>query len=145
MVPGILLIYGGWAGRVLPPALFGGLLTALGIFAFANTAASTFRLDSGTLTGRSLLSRVEIPVDQITGVVPIDLTPLRTILMPWKRGARMYDVCTSNGPTGLRLNPYLNGDRPLYTLLRQIHVGPETRIEIRVLDPRSGNRDSGKR
>jgi hypothetical protein len=140
-----LLIYAGWSGRLLTPALFGGLLAALGLFAFANTAASTFRLDSGTLTGRSLLNRVEVPVDQITGVVPIDLTHLRTILMLWNRRARIYDVCTSSGPTGLRLNPYLYGDRPLYALLRQIHVGPETSIEIRVLDPRGGDRDYEKR
>ena len=144
MVPGILLIYAGWSSRVLPLALLGGSLAVLGLFAFANTAASTFRLDGGTLTSRSLLTRVEVPVDQIARVVSIDLTYRRTILMPWNRTARMFEVCTSDGPTGLRLNPNLYGDRPLYTLLSQLHVGPETRIEIRVIDP-SDKRDHGNR
>ena len=127
--------------RVVQPALFGAPLAALGIFAFANTAASYLRFEEGVLTGRSLLGRIDIPADEIARIVPINLSYRRSLLMPWKRSARMFDVCTSKGPSGLWLSPNLYGEAPIRALLERMHIKPETAVEDRVLDPFSRNRD----
>jgi len=141
VVPGVVLIYAGWSSRVVEPALFGAPLVALGIFAFANTAASSLRVQAGVLTGRSLLGRIVVRVDEIERVVPIDISYRRSLLMPWKRSARMFDVCTSKGPTGLWLSPNLYGEAPIDALLEHMRIKPETAVENRVLDPFSRNRD----
>lgn len=145
VVPGGLLIYAGVSGRVVQPALFGSLLVALGMFAFANAAGSYLRVEAGALTGRSLLGRVEIQVDEIARVVPINLSYRRALLMPWKRTARMFEVCTAKGPTDLWLSPYLYGEAPIDALLRHMHIEPETSVQDRVIDVFSRNRGSATR
>lgn len=143
VVPGLLLIYAGWSGRAVQPALAGAVLVALGVFAFANTAASKLKLDAGMLTGRSLLGHVDVRVDQISRIVPINLKYRRTFLMPWNRSARMFDVCTSRGPTGLFLSPNLYGEAPILALLDRMGVKPEARVEERILEAFSRNRNVG--
>lgn len=139
VVPGILLIYAGWSGQVVQTALFGVPLIALGAFAFANAAVSYLRVEGGMLTGRSLLGRVDIRVDEIARVTPINISYRRSLLMPWKRAANIFEVCDSKGPTGLWLSPRLYGEAPIRALLDEMRVRPETVVEYRVLDVLSRN------
>ena len=141
LLPGLLLVYAGWSSGVVQPGLFGAPLTVLALFAFANTAASYVRVHDGTLTGRSLLGRIDVRVADIARVVPINLSYRRSLLFPWKRSARAFDVCTSTGPTGLWLSPKLYGQAPIRALLESIDIEPQTAIEDRILDPLSSNRD----
>ena len=116
-----------------------------GLFAFANSAFSYLRLDRGLLRGRSLLGRIDVPVEQITRIVPVNLSYNQTVQLPWNRSARVFEVCTSNGPTGLFLSPVLYGASGIERLLDQVDVKPETVVENRVLGVFSRNSDYGKR
>jgi hypothetical protein len=134
VLPGALLVYAAWSSGVIVPGLLGTPLILLGLLIFANPAWSNLKLASGMLVGRSLLGRRAIPVDQITRIVPVRLTYQRTILMPWKRSAEMFDVCTKDGPTGLWLNPNLYGAAPIQNLVQAIGREPEGPVEDRVLE-----------
>jgi len=151
-VPGLLLVYAAIASRVILPAVFGAPLAALGLFAFANAAFASVRLDSGVLIGRSLLGRIAVRVDEITRIVPINLSYLPTpdwplgllLVMGRSRPARMFDVCTGDGPTGLWLNPNVYGKQAIQDLIRTMQIEPETVAEERFLQVFSLNRDYGK-
>jgi hypothetical protein len=143
-LPGLLLFYPALTSRVITPAIFGTLLVGLGVLMFANQAVSRLQLESNVLSGRSLLSRITVPVNRITRIVPINLSYRRTFLMPWKRTASMFDVCTLDGSTGLWLNPNVYGPRPIQGLIEAMHIEPERVVEERVLDVFSMNRYYGK-
>jgi len=152
-VPGLLLVYAAVASRVILPGVFGVPLAALGLFAFANAAFASIRFESGVLIGRSLLGRIAVRVDEITRIVPINLSyrPMPVwplvglwLVMRWSRPARMFDVCTRDGPTGLWLNPNVYGEQAVQNLLRTMHIEPETVAEVRLLQVFSLNRDYGK-
>ena len=144
VLPGGLLVYAAWSSAVILPGLIGAPLILLGLLIFANPALSKLQLDSGFLTGKSLLDRRVIPVDQITRIVPVNLRYRRTLLMPWKRSAKMFDVYMKDGPTGLWLNPNLYGEEPIQRLIQAIGVEPEGAVEDRLLDVFSMNRNYGR-
>jgi len=141
VLPGALLVYAAWSSGGIVPALFGTPLILLGLLIFANLAWSNLRLDSGVLRGRTLLGRRVVPVAEIARIVPVNLTYRRTPLMPWKRTAKMFDVCTKDGPSGLWLNPNLYGEQPVRRLIQALGVEPEGAVEDRFLDVSGMNRD----
>jgi hypothetical protein len=143
-LPGLLLACAAVTSRVIIPAIVGTPLIALGALMFANAALARLRLESSVLTARSLLGRITVPVNQITRVVPINLSYRRSLLMPWKRSARMFDVCTHDGPTGIWLNPNVYGEGPIKSLIDAMHIEPDRLVEDRVLDVFSMNRNYGK-
>lgn len=143
-VPGLLLVYAAWSSAVIVPAIFGTPLIILGLVIFANAAFASVQLEAGVLTGRSLLGRIAVRVDQISKIVPINLSYRRTLLMPWNRRAKMFDVCTIHGPTGLWLNPNVYGERPIEQLIHAVGVVPQADVENRVLDVLTLNRNYGK-
>ena len=142
-MPGLLLVYAALTSRVVVPAIVGIALIALGVLIFANTAMARIQLESGVLTGRSLLGRITVPVVEITRIVPINLSYRRTFLMPWKRSARMFDVCTRDGPTGIWLNPNAYGEGSIQGLIKAMNIEPDRAVEDRVLDVFSMNRKYG--
>jgi hypothetical protein len=144
-VPGALLVYAGWSNGVIEPSLFGAPALAVGLFAFANAATSHLSLEAGVLTGRSLLGRIDVRVDEIKRIVPITVTWRRTFPIVWMPTIRMFDVCGSDGPTGLWLNPNRYGEAQIARLLGEIHLKPEVSVEDRVLDIFSRNRDYTQR
>ena len=144
VLPGSLLVYAAWSSGVVVPGLFGAPLILLGLLIFANPAFSKLQLDSGVLRGRSLLDRRVIQLRDITRIVPIRLTYRRTLLMPWKRSAEMFDVCAEDGPTGFWLNPNLYGVGPIQDLIQAIGIEPEAVVEDRVIEAFSVNRDYGR-
>lgn len=143
VIPGGVLLYAASASGVIVPGVLGALLFFLGLLIFGNPALSHLQFASGVLAGKSLLDRRVIQVDKITKIVPVNLTYRRTLLMPWKRSARMFEVCTEEGPTGLWLNPNLYGEEPIERLIQAIGIEPESRPEERILDAFSTNRKYG--
>lgn len=144
VLPGALLVYAAWSSGVVAPGLFGAPLILLGLLIFLNPAFSKLQLDSGVLTGRSLLDRRVIQVRDIARIVPIRLTYRRTLLMPWTRSAEMFEVCAKDGPTGLWLNPSLYGIGSIQGLIQAIGIEPEAVVEDRVLEAFRVNRDYGR-
>lgn len=94
LVPGALLVYAGWSSGVIVPTLVGALAVLLALFAFTNVAVARIRLQSGALSGRTLLGRVEVPVNEITKIVPVNLgyRGTRGAWIPWNRPVRAFDV-----------------------------------------------------
>jgi hypothetical protein len=143
-LPGLLLVYAALASKVIIPAIVGTPLIALAVLMFANAALARLQLESNVLIARSLLGKITVPLNQITRVVPVNLSYRRSVLMPLKRSARMFDVCTSDGPTGIWLNPNVYGDGPIQGLIEAMHIEPDRVAEDRVLDVFSMNRNYGK-
>jgi hypothetical protein len=78
-------------------------------------------------------------------MAPINLRYRRTFLMPWNRSARMFEVRTQRGPTGVFLNPNVYGKQGIDDLLRAMRIEPEKTAQDRFLDVFSTNRDYGER
>jgi len=142
-VPGLLLIYAAWSSRVILPAIFGAPLVILGVVILVNSSLARLQLDSGVLQARSLLSRSHVRVDQITKIVPINLSYRRTIYTLWNRSAAMFEVWTEKGPAPFWLNPNVYGQQAIQDLIRELRIEPETAVRERVLEPFSLNRTMG--
>lgn len=132
-LPGLLLLYAAWSSRVVAPAVFGAPLILLGAVIFANVALSRIQLASGVLSARTLLGRGQVRVDQITRVVPTNLSYERTLFTRWNRSARVFELRTDGGPVGFWLNPNVYGQHSIEALIRAIGIEPEAVVHDRTL------------
>ena len=144
-LPGLLLVYAAWSSRVITPAIFGTPLIILGVVIFANVALSRIRLVSGVLSARTLLGRGQVRVDQITKVVPTNLSFQRTLFTRWNRSARVFEVRTHGGPAGFWLNPNVYGQHKIEDLIRAIGIQPQALVQDRTLEPFTLDRNNRTR
>lgn len=142
-LPGLLLIYAAWSSGVILPAIIGAPAVILGVVILANSSLSRLQLDSGVLSARSLLARSHVRIDQITKIVPINLSYRRTLYTLWNRSVAMFEVWTEKGPAPFWLNPHVYGQQAIQDLIGQLRIEPETVVRERVLEPFSLNRTMG--
>jgi hypothetical protein len=144
-VPGTALLYAGISARVIIPVILGSILIGLAAVIVGNVAVMRVRLDSGELSAGSLFVHSQVPIDAITRIQPIKIRYRRTLLIPWNRGARVYEIWTGDRVTEIWLNPNVFGDQPIRDVIGAIGVKPGEETTDRELDVFSLNRDYASR